>query len=165
MERRFGLEQYFYIGVSSCVPKTTTAKRRQVYVLTDLILGAITQLEADLQECIPYLPTVHSSLSFPSRFSMPGSSTPSCSKPRILELADRISHSAAHLDSILRAKDVPSPSFAEDAPAPYPSETDDVRDVIVDAAAELYDLLLEPMALLYKKTGVRFAPRTPQTMS
>ncbi|KAK4642918.1 hypothetical protein QC761_401620 [Podospora bellae-mahoneyi] len=84
---------------------------------------------------------------------MPGSSTPSCSKPRILELADRISHSAAHLDSILRAKDVPSPSFAEDAPAPYPSETDDVRDVIIDAAAELYDLLLEPMALLYKKTG------------
>ncbi|KAK0666050.1 S-adenosyl-L-methionine-dependent methyltransferase [Cercophora samala] len=92
---------------------------------------------------------------------MTGLSTPAGSRPRILELADRISHSAAQLDTVLRAKSIPSPSFAEDAPAPYPSETDDVRDDIIDAAAELYDLLLEPMALLYKKTGV--SPRRPMT--
>lgn len=74
-------------------------------------------------------------------------------RPRIVELADTISQSVAQLDRMLSAKGIRSPSFDEDAPAPYPAETDHVRDVIIDAAAELYDLLLEPMALLYKKTG------------
>lgn len=99
-----------------------------------------------------------SSATSPVTMSIPGTSpgtTPPRSKPRILELADRIGHLAAQLDSILCARAIPSPSFAEDAPTSYPPDTRDVRDRLIDAAAELYDLLLEPMAFLYNKTGVR----------
>ncbi|RYP66866.1 hypothetical protein DL769_005898 [Monosporascus sp. CRB-8-3] len=67
------------------------------------------------------------------------------SRSRIAELATIISQSVAKLDEMLSVVGMPSPSFDEDAPEPYPAETDDVRDAVIDAAAELYDLLLEPM--------------------
>lgn len=73
---------------------------------------------------------------------------------RLAVLAETISRSVNELEGLLDSSNFPTPSFGEDSPHPFPEETDDVRDTVLDAAAEMYDLLLEPMALLYKKTGV-----------
>lgn len=78
------------------------------------------------------------------------------STTRIAQLSDIIRQSTDRLDSLLAAKGHPSPSFDQNSPGSYPVETDDVRDKILDATAELYDLVMEPMAMLYKKTGVSF---------
>lgn len=74
--------------------------------------------------------------------------------PRILHLAATINESVKKLQDILSSQGVPSPSFDEDAPVPLPREVNDVRDVAIDAAAELYEILLEPMILLHKKAAV-----------
>ncbi|KAL2756633.1 hypothetical protein ACRALDRAFT_1080807 [Sodiomyces alcalophilus JCM 7366] len=75
------------------------------------------------------------------------------SQPRILELASTISDSVAKLHQILTAAGQPSPSFDEDAPLAIPKEGSDAQDAILDATSELYDLLLEPLDLLFQKSG------------
>lgn len=70
--------------------------------------------------------------------------------PRIVDLATTISGSVMRLHEVLCAQNAPSPSFHEDAPAYFPKEASDARDKILDATAELYDLLLEPLTLIYK---------------
>jgi hypothetical protein len=76
------------------------------------------------------------------------------STSRIVHLTKVLGQAVADLERVLAENGQPSPSFDPDSPTPFPKETDDVRDVALDAAAEIYDLLMEPMALLYKKTGV-----------
>lgn len=71
----------------------------------------------------------------------------------ILELAATISNHVSKLHETLVAQDIPSPSFLEDAKPRFPKEAWDARDEVLDAAAELYDLLLEPLTLLYKNHG------------
>ncbi|KAK2592808.1 hypothetical protein QQS21_009512 [Conoideocrella luteorostrata] len=75
-------------------------------------------------------------------------------KPRIIELAQMISNSTEKLQNILTAKSIPSPTFDENAPTKLPAEASEDRDVILDAASELYDLLLEPLTALNKTSAM-----------
>lgn len=80
--------------------------------------------------------------------------------PRIIQLARTISTSVAQIDAALAASGLPSPSFDENAPVGYlPSNISDAQDAVLDATAELHDLLLEPLHLIKKYSGVseRFA--------
>lgn len=79
------------------------------------------------------------------------------SASRIVHLTKVLSQTVADLERVLAEHGQPTPSFDPDSPTPFPTETDDLRDTALDAAAEIYDLLMEPMALLYKKTGVSYA--------
>jgi hypothetical protein len=74
--------------------------------------------------------------------------------PRIVELAAQISTSVAQLQEYLSAQGAPTPSFAEDSPEDLPSDVSHLKDVVLDATAELHELLLDPLALLFKFAGV-----------
>ncbi|GAP82382.1 putative sterigmatocystin 8-O-methyltransferase [Rosellinia necatrix] len=74
--------------------------------------------------------------------------------PRIIQLARTISISVSKIDAVLASRGLPSPSFDEDAPMDYfPSEVHRTRDTLVDATAELHDLLLEPLQLIKEHGG------------
>ncbi|KAK8102241.1 hypothetical protein PG984_015387 [Apiospora sp. TS-2023a] len=73
------------------------------------------------------------------------------SKPRIVELAQSIIDNVSQLETVFSAKGLPFPSFEEDAPYKMPLEAFDARDVVLDASAELYDLLLDPLTLVIKQ--------------
>lgn len=77
--------------------------------------------------------------------------------PRIVALAAKISSSVAELQECLSAQGVESPSFAENSPPNLPSDVSHVRDDVLDATAELHELLLEPLMLIYKLAGVRIS--------
>ena len=74
--------------------------------------------------------------------------------PRIVELAAKISTSVAELQAYLSAQGMESPSFAEDSPPSLPSDMHQLRDDVLDATAELHEVLLEPLMLIYKFAGV-----------
>lgn len=76
------------------------------------------------------------------------------STPRIIHLAAEIHQRAAELQNVLDAKGFPTPSFDEDSPTRLPDEASEAQDAILDAAAELYDLLLEPTTLILKNSAV-----------
>ncbi|EQK98076.1 hypothetical protein G6O67_007694 [Ophiocordyceps sinensis] len=70
---------------------------------------------------------------------------------RIAQLAATITKSVARLDEIMSINRLQEPSFDEDAPSVvFPKEALEARDAILDAAAEVSDLLLDPPALLRK---------------
>lgn len=71
------------------------------------------------------------------------------STSRILQLADTITTSVAKIQEVLTAKNLPSPSFDEDGPQLLPQEVSDAQDAVLDATAELRDLLTEPMTLIH----------------
>ncbi|KAH8673371.1 sterigmatocystin 8-O-methyltransferase [Xylariales sp. PMI_506] len=73
--------------------------------------------------------------------------------PRIVALAAKISSSVAELQECLSAQGVESPSFAENSPPNLPSSVSHIRDDVLDATAELHELLLEPLMLIYKFAG------------
>lgn len=77
------------------------------------------------------------------------------STPRIVELSTQIQVAVARLQAVLEAKGIPSPSFDEDAPERLPREADEAQNAILDATAELYDLLLDPPTAILKNTAVR----------
>jgi hypothetical protein len=79
---------------------------------------------------------------------------------RIIELANAISASTAKIHEALAAKGIAQPSFDEDASYSVPSEISNHYDVVLDATAELHDLLLEPLNLIHRHCGVS-APSTP----
>ncbi|KAI3317134.1 sterigmatocystin 8-O-methyltransferase [Xylariaceae sp. AK1471] len=70
--------------------------------------------------------------------------------PRIVELAAKISASVTELQGHLLAQGVPSPSFAEDSPERLPPNTFHLQDAVLDATAELHELLMEPIPLIFK---------------
>ncbi|KAK0712212.1 sterigmatocystin 8-O-methyltransferase [Apiosordaria backusii] len=73
---------------------------------------------------------------------------------RIIQLAQTISKSVARINEILLAQGLPTPSFDEDAPANYfPGEVSNARDAVLDATAELHDLLLGPLHLVKTQAG------------
>jgi hypothetical protein len=76
------------------------------------------------------------------------------STPRIVELANTISAFVSQIQEALSAQNL-SVSFDEDAPASLPLELSDAKDAVLDATAELRDLLLEPMNLIHGQGGVR----------
>lgn len=74
---------------------------------------------------------------------------------RIVALANTIQKSVAELQAVLDSKGLPAPSFAEDAsPDPLPFEAQKAQDAVLDATAELHDILLEPTALVLKTISV-----------
>jgi hypothetical protein len=73
---------------------------------------------------------------------------------RIVELANAISKSVASIQKTLDAEGSPSPSFDEDSSFHLPLETSKDRDILLDATAELHDLLLEPLNLIHRHGGV-----------
>ncbi|KAI1752670.1 sterigmatocystin 8-O-methyltransferase [Xylaria castorea] len=69
--------------------------------------------------------------------------------PRFVQLAQMIGSSAAQLQDILVAHNAPFPSFDRDGAFQLPKEASNIQDVLIDAAAELHDLLLDPISLLH----------------
>lgn len=73
---------------------------------------------------------------------------------RIIELANAISASTAKIHESLAAKEIAQPSFDEHASYSVPQEISKDYDVVLDATAELHDLLLEPLNLVHRHCGV-----------
>lgn len=74
---------------------------------------------------------------------------------KIVALAAKISSLVAELQESLSARGVESPSFDENSPPNLPSDLHHIRDDVLDATAELHEVLLEPLMLIYKFAGVR----------
>ncbi|KAI0095838.1 sterigmatocystin 8-O-methyltransferase [Nemania sp. FL0031] len=75
------------------------------------------------------------------------------SLPRFVQLAQTINSSVAQLQEILQAHNTSLPSFDEHDGFQMPKQASGIQDIIVDAAAELHDLLLDPMDLLRIHSG------------
>lgn len=74
--------------------------------------------------------------------------------PRIVELAAQISSSVTELQARLTAQGAPSPSWAEDSPESLPADVASLQDAVLDASAELHELLLEPLMLVLRFAAV-----------
>lgn len=75
---------------------------------------------------------------------------------RIVQLARTISACVTKIDECLLEIGLPSPSFDENTPVAHlPPGISDYQDTVLDATAELHDLLLEPLHLIKKHSGVR----------
>ncbi|KAI0173473.1 S-adenosyl-L-methionine-dependent methyltransferase [Hypoxylon sp. FL1284] len=72
---------------------------------------------------------------------------------RIMHLANIITASVTKIDEALRVKGLPSPSFNEDTSFSRPAEVAKEHDIVLDATAELHDLLLEPLNLMHRHGG------------
>lgn len=79
------------------------------------------------------------------------------SSPQIVALADKISTAVAELQGLLSAQGVPSPSWAENNPECLPANVASLQDTVLDATAELHELLLEPFSLVFKFAAVSLA--------
>jgi hypothetical protein len=73
---------------------------------------------------------------------------------RIAQLANTISVSVSRIEEILSAKGIVSPSFDENSSFNIPLELSTDHDAVLDATAELHDLLLEPLNLIHRHGGV-----------
>ncbi|KAF2963098.1 hypothetical protein GQX73_g10465 [Xylaria multiplex] len=76
---------------------------------------------------------------------------------QIEQLAATISESVVRLKKILSSHGLPLPSFDENAHFQMPEAAIADQDAIVDATAELHDLLLDPMTLVREYGGVSVA--------
>lgn len=74
-------------------------------------------------------------------------------KPRIEQLVATISNSVSKLHELLSSKGLPPPSFDENTRFALPDAAIDYQDSILDATAELHDLLLDPMILIREYGG------------
>ncbi|CAI6227227.1 unnamed protein product [Periconia digitata] len=107
----------------------------------------------------PLVAVLCSSLLSGVLFSFPlASATPYASmagnSSRIVELAAQISSNVAQLQGQLSAQDLPSPSFNENFNASYPANVTHLRDSLLDATAELHELLLDPLLVLFKFASI-----------
>jgi len=80
--------------------------------------------------------------------------------PRIVELAAKISASVAELQALLSAQKWPSPSFDEDSPERLPPNAFHLQDAVLDATAELHELLMDPIRMVFQFGAVR-VPLSP----
>lgn len=76
------------------------------------------------------------------------------SLPKLVQLAATINISIAKIQQVLDAEGAPSPSFDEDAP-PLPAGIAEARGAVLDATAELHDLLTEPLNMIHRAARVR----------
>jgi hypothetical protein len=74
--------------------------------------------------------------------------------PRIVELAAQISKSVTKLQEKLSAQGAATPSFAENGPELLPDDVSSLKDAVLDATAELHEILLDPLLLLFKFASV-----------
>lgn len=87
-------------------------------------------------------------------------SKPQPAQTRIQDLASIISSATKTINEGLLAAGLPSPSFNPEAQTQLPNALSTARDQAIDAAAELYDLLLSPVDLLLHHGTVRTRPET-----
>jgi hypothetical protein len=87
-------------------------------------------------------------------FSIPFTMAAPNGTPRIVELAAQISSSVAQLQEQLSTEGFPSPSFDENYSGKYPANVTELRDAVLDASAELHELLLDPLMVLFKFASV-----------
>jgi len=80
---------------------------------------------------------------------------------RLLRLAKTISASVDKIEEALSAEGIPSPSFDEDSVFNLPPAIARDRDAVLDATAELHDLLLEPLNLINTRGGVSLLSPLP----
>ncbi|KAK8129729.1 O-methyltransferase [Apiospora kogelbergensis] len=73
--------------------------------------------------------------------------------PRIVQLANTISEAVTKMQAVLSAKGIPPPSFDEEHEFNLPLETTHDHNIVLDATAELHDLMLEPLNLMYQHGG------------
>ena len=78
--------------------------------------------------------------------------------PKLVQLAATINTSIAKIQAVLDSLGGPSPSFAEDAP-PLPPGISEARDAVLDATAELHDLLTEPLTMIHRAARVGITER------
>jgi hypothetical protein len=74
--------------------------------------------------------------------------------PRIVELAAQISTFVTKLQEKLSAQGAATPSFAENGPESLPADVSSLKDAVLDATAELHEILLDPLLLLFKFASV-----------
>ncbi|KAH7087025.1 S-adenosyl-L-methionine-dependent methyltransferase [Paraphoma chrysanthemicola] len=74
--------------------------------------------------------------------------------PRIVELAAQISSSVTKLQEKLSAQGAATPSFAENGPELLPEDVSSLKDAVLDATAELHEILLDPLLLLFKFASI-----------
>ncbi|KAI1204466.1 sterigmatocystin 8-O-methyltransferase [Annulohypoxylon truncatum] len=74
--------------------------------------------------------------------------------PRIVELATQISASVNEMQKRLSDQGVPSPTFGEDSPQSFPADVYNLRTQILDATAELNEVLTEPLMLIFKFAAI-----------
>jgi hypothetical protein len=79
---------------------------------------------------------------------------------RNVQLAKVIYESVVELERILSMQNAALPSFDEDAPFYLPRETSSIRDEILDATAELHNVLLGPMELILQQGAVSYREPT-----
>jgi len=83
--------------------------------------------------------------------------------PKLVQLAATINTSIAKIQEVLDSLGGPSPSFAEDAP-PLPPGISEARDAVLDATAELHDLLTEPLTMIHRAARVgNYLPNASNT--
>lgn len=81
---------------------------------------------------------------------------PNKSIPRIIQLATIINLSVAKIQEVLDNQGAPSPSFDEHAP-PLPVDIGEAQDAVLDATAELHDLLTEPLNIIHRSARVSYS--------
>ncbi|KAF1953529.1 S-adenosyl-L-methionine-dependent methyltransferase [Byssothecium circinans] len=74
--------------------------------------------------------------------------------PRIVELAAQISSYVTKLQEKLSAQGAATPSFAESGPELLPEDVSSLKDAVLDATAELHEILLDPLLLLFKFASI-----------
>ncbi|OAG01869.1 putative Sterigmatocystin 8-O-methyltransferase [Paraphaeosphaeria sporulosa] len=74
--------------------------------------------------------------------------------PRIIELAAQISSSVTKLQDKLSAQGAATPSFAENGPEVLPDDVSSLKDAVLDATAELHEILLDPLFVLFKFASI-----------
>lgn len=75
--------------------------------------------------------------------------------PRIVELAAQIRSSVSELQERLAAQGLPTPSWDEDGAQSLPTDVSGLQDAVLDASAELHEILLDPLLLIGKHASVR----------
>ncbi|KAK8096995.1 hypothetical protein PG999_012939 [Apiospora kogelbergensis] len=78
----------------------------------------------------------------------------STNTPRIVELAAQISASVNEFQKRLSDQGLPSPTFDEDGPQTFPEDMYSLRAQILDATAELNEVLTEPLMLIFKFAAI-----------
>ncbi|KAK6860721.1 hypothetical protein PG995_004357 [Apiospora arundinis] len=80
--------------------------------------------------------------------------TSSNDTPRIVELAAQISASVNEMQKRLSDQGMPYPTFGEDSPQSFPTDLHSLRFQILDATAELNEVLTEPLILIFKFAAI-----------
>jgi hypothetical protein len=144
---------------TSCIniPHPSLCLLRRIYFGIKQLFRAILyfKLQCSIDQVIAhrmFTPCTSSILSllvsFPSTMASPNTT------PRIIESAAQISTSIAQFQERLSAQGVATPSFAEDSPRNLPASVTHLKGTVLNATAELHELLLDPLALFFKFAAV-----------